>query len=148
MTDTDGTAFHLAEALEAGQSLILVFYPGWFQCRWCLEVLRELEVHRVGLEANGYGVIAVAAGPLSQAAVSRQEAGVEYAILADSDAAVTRLYGVPRLVPGRPKHRAAPMQIFIIERDGQITWSGSAVKVDWAALEQWLNCGRLACLVP
>ena len=63
-------------------------------------------------------VIAIAVQDEDQAAKSVEKSGAQFPVLADADHKVTEVYNIYNLFGDR---LAAP-SVFIIDRDGQITW--------------------------
>jgi peroxiredoxin len=122
--------------------VILVFYPRRY-CAACLDLQRVAEDHRDRLEAGGPRLVGVAEYLRGDEA-GAQGTGAPVTFLADEDGAVARLYGVPRLLPGKPKHPTSPITVVMIDRGGQIAWSGPAVVDGQFVLEHLLEAGGLA----
>jgi peroxiredoxin len=120
---SSGGEFHLADE-AAARPHILVFYPGGLRVSY--NILRELEQRRSDLEADGVRLIAIATQSVAEAEAAANDTGVGFAILADTDGAVGRLYGVPVLVPGKPKSAWVPLMEFGVDRQGEIEVAGPA----------------------
>jgi peroxiredoxin len=118
-----GADVHLADELSLGGPVVLVFYTS-ARCRVCAEALAQLEAQRPAFEAEGAHVLAIATQTPAGAALTAQNLALDYAVLADSEAAVARQYGVRPLLPGRPKTFQSPVSIFVVGPGGQIAWGG------------------------
>jgi peroxiredoxin len=136
---TRGAAFHLADVLKTTQSVVLVFYPGLY-CQSCLDLEQVMEANQVALDRTGAQLVAVARQWPSEAAASTGEPGSRFMLLADSDGTVARQYGLPPLMPGKPKPGSLPITIFIIDGGGKIVCSGPAEVDGRLMLERWLSC--------
>ncbi len=123
LTASDGSEFHLADEI-ATRPHVLVFYPSGL--RVTPNLLRELERRRPTLEAGDTRLIAIATQSVAEAEAAAKDTGVGFAILADTDGAVGRLYGVLVLLPGKPKSAWTPLMEFGIDRQGQIAVVGPA----------------------
>jgi len=139
LPSANGVTFHLADQLQPGQLLAVVFYPGRY-CPSCLDLQQVLDDNQAVLADYGARLVAVAGQSWSAVTASDTANNNRLVILADQDGAVARQYGAPRLMPGKPKHPTSPITVFIVDSSGQIACSGPAVTEGTMRLEEWLNC--------
>jgi len=134
LVSATGALVHLTAELKAGGPVVLIFYSGSF-CRLCLDVLRALDAQRAAFQASGARLIALASQTPAEAAATASDAGLQYAVLADTQAQVARQYGVHPLLPGRTKVNQSPVSVFIVAPSGVILWTGSGLANSQPAVE-------------
>jgi thioredoxin-dependent peroxiredoxin len=134
-----GSPFHLSDELKAGWPLVLVFYPGRY-CQSCLDLQKVIEANQAALESSVVQFVAVTRQWPNDSAAHALQSGSQLTILLDAGGAVADQYGVPRLLPGKPKYSLSPITIFIIDGRGQIACSGPAVVDGTRMLEHWMRC--------
>lgn len=114
LPDGNGNLVSLADELQENRHVVLVFYFGT-NCAPCMAQLREIAADRAKYEELDAQVIAIAAQTEGGAELSADNSGAQFPILADTDRAVARAYGVEDGSFSTPS-------VFVINQDGQITW--------------------------
>jgi peroxiredoxin Q/BCP len=79
----------------------------------------QLEVDRAQFQAKNAQILAIAVQDQTGAQTAKQETGVTYPILADTNHLVAETYGVYNLLGDG----VATPSVFIIDKSGQIVWS-------------------------
>jgi peroxiredoxin len=124
LPDTQGRLVRLTDVLQDQQAVVLVFYHSRY-CRLCLNLLADLEQHRLEFEQRRAQIVAVAYQSADEAVSTSIATGARYPILAAVDWRLAARYGVAPFLPGRVKGGNAPVSVFIIRQDGHVVWKFS-----------------------
>jgi peroxiredoxin Q/BCP len=135
LPDINGRLVRLADLLQTHHAVVLVFYPGDY-CQLCLNLLTDLEQHRLEFEQRRAQIVAVAYESSADAASTYTATGARYPVLADVGRRLAAHYGVQPLLPGRTKHGLGPVTVFILGQDGRPVWnSRSGSGTAWPSSE-------------
>lgn len=117
--NTAGQALRLSSTLVEGP-LALVFYRGdW--CAWCQNQLIRLAALYERIQSHGADLWAISPQSENVNQALRERHGLPFPILADTDQAVMRAWGVFKEVD--PEGRAIPYpSTYIVNQDGCIHW--------------------------
>lgn len=141
MTDVDGENFNLKKTLKAGP-VVLVFYRGGW-CPYCNLQLRNLQSEVVPLlEKHKATLVAVSVDRLDEASKTKKNESLGMRVLSDPTASLIKKYNVVNKVSmnlvkkykskykidlekssGEKHHIIAVPAVFVIETDGNITFS-------------------------
>ncbi len=125
LLDTHGRLMRLTDVLQEQAAVVLVFYHSRY-CQVCLNLLADLEQHRLEFEQHRVQIVAVAYQSADDAASTSIATGARYPILAAVDHQLAAHYGVQPFLPGRVKGGNAPVSAFIIRQNGRMVWKSSA----------------------
>lgn len=140
-TDIDGNEFNLKNAYKKGPIVLAFYRGGW--CPYCNTQLRSLQSNLVPkLKPYSASLVVLSVDSLDEASKSKKSNELGMTVISDSDAKILKLYNVAFKVPnelvnkykneykidlekssGKDHHLIAVPSVFIINKEGKITYS-------------------------
>ncbi len=118
---TDHEDFDLGDHLGDGP-VVLAFFPGAFTPP-CTNEMVALQDRLSEFEDAGATVFGVSAdSPFSQGAF-RDEHGIEFDLVSDTEGGVIREYGLEMDLPDLGLYGIANRAVFVVDDDGEVTYS-------------------------
>ena len=119
LASSGGDTWSLQTTLAQGP-VVVVFYRGHW-CPYCRTQLVDLQQRLADFTARGATLVAIAVDPADQARALAARLGLSFPLLSDPTREVVRAFGVEDA-----ENAIAWPAIFIIARDGTVTWRAPA----------------------